>query len=243
VSPHRDSQERETLSTVPTFDEHNEAAAAMCSDPAATYARIKEEILLGVLPPGTPLVEMSLADRYMVSRTPVREALRRLAHDGLVERGDRSMRVRQPTAEEIFELYEVREVLETAAARAAAERHSEVDVIRLQELIDQMKDIDLPVADRASFNRRFHSAMWKASHNSVLCQTLDRLYLNAVQHLNTTLIENERWESSMVEHENMMDAVLHGDADTAGRLVGEHLQVARNMRLRTRPLISHLLQR
>lgn len=197
----------------------------------STYARLKEDILLGTLPPGTRLVEFPLAERYAVSRTPVREALGRLVHDGLVERGDRGMRVRVHTPEEIFELYEVREVLETAAARAAAERRTEFDIARLRALLDRMTQPDVAPASRAPLNRDFHAAIWHAGHNSILVETLDRLSLHVLRHMNTTLTSPGRWEQAMAEHHAIVEAIVDGDVDTAGRLVGEHLRTARTIRL------------
>jgi DNA-binding GntR family transcriptional regulator len=90
------------------------------------YQQLREAIVTGVLSADAPLTELSLAAQYKVSRTPVREALRRLEQDGLVERGPRGMKVRGRSPEEILEIYEVRITLEGAAARAAAERRTEL---------------------------------------------------------------------------------------------------------------------
>lgn len=200
-------------------------------DSKTTYARLKEEILLGTLPPGTRLVETLLAERYAVSRTPVREALGRLVHDGLVERAGRGMCVRVHTPEEIFELYEVRELLETAAARTAAERRTEFDIVRLQTITERLNQPDITLAERAPLNREFHASIWKAGHNSMLVDTLDRLTLHILQHMSTTLTSPGRWEQAIVEHRKIVEAIVDGNGEAAGQLVSEHLRAARSIRL------------
>jgi DNA-binding GntR family transcriptional regulator len=197
----------------------------------STYERLKDDILQAVLAPGTRLVETQLAERYRVSRTPVREALSQLGNEGLVERTDRGMRVRQPAPEEMFELYEVREILETAAARLAAQRHTELDAMRLSSLLERMEAPDLTTGQRISLNREFHAAIAKASHNKVLFDALDRLYTNSVRQLNTTLTSDGRWRRSIVEHGRMVEAIIRRDAEEASRLLSEHLRTARDIRL------------
>src|ERR1700749_32754 len=88
------------------------------------YDRLRGEIVTGEFEPGTPLGEEALAQRYGTSRTPVREALRRLEQDGLVESGVRGMRGRARSPEEIQEIYEVRVPLEATVAAAAARRRT-----------------------------------------------------------------------------------------------------------------------
>ncbi|MBO0706300.1 MAG: GntR family transcriptional regulator, partial [Candidatus Dormibacteraeota bacterium] len=161
----------------------------------------------------------------------VREALRRLEQDGLVERVDRTMRVRRHSAEEILELYEVRTILETAAVRAAADRRTEFDVARMQRLLRRMEAPDLVREGRAPLNREFHSALWRASHNGVLYDTLERLYVHSLRYLHTTLTGQERWESSLPQHREIVDAILRGDGEAAAALLGDHLREARDARL------------
>lgn len=195
------------------------------------YNRMKDDILVGVLGPGTPLVETTLATRYAVSRTPVREALRRLEHDGLLERGPRSLQVRQSTPQEIYDLNDVRTVLETTTARRAAERHTELDLVLLYDLLDRMEREDLDVPARVRLNRQFHASVWHAGHNATLCQTLERLYLTEVPALHTTLASTPRWRQAVAEHRAVVDAIAAGDAETAARVLEEHLRIGRDLRL------------
>lgn len=200
------------------------------SEADSAYAQIKLHIRLGYYAPGDRLVETELAERFGMSRTPVREALRSLQHDGWVVRGPRGMQVRRHSLEEIFEIYETREILETAAIRAAAQRRTEADLARIRELLAKMSDPSLDVADRIDVNREFHAAIWMASHNSVLSSMLDRLYESSMQYLASTLIRSDRWAKSMEEHNGMVEAIAAGDAQTGAALVSKHLKAARDYR-------------
>src|SRR5437016_3803193 len=88
-------------------------------DRVSPYEQLVRAITSGDLPPGSPLIEVALAERFGVSRTPVREALTRLEQDGLVARGDLGLVVREITPEEILDIYDVRIVLEGRAASTA----------------------------------------------------------------------------------------------------------------------------
>jgi DNA-binding GntR family transcriptional regulator len=196
------------------------------------YERIKHDVVAGALAPGAPLVETLLAERYAVSRTPVREALRQLERDGLVERVGRSMRVRYFTPEQIYEIYEVRGILEGAAARAAAERHTAFDADRLRDLVARLEEGEDDAEQRMQLNRAFHAAIWRAGHNSILVEQIERLYVTSIGHMSTTLADERRWRDSIDEHRRLLAAIVEGDGDEAERLTLEHLRAARDVRLR-----------
>lgn len=195
------------------------------------YVRLKHDISVGEIRQGTRLVETQLAERYGVSRTPIRQALLTLEQDGLIARDGRSLRVRAQSPAEVMELYEVRELLEERAARVAARRHDATDAIILTRLLERMSEDGLTNAERYTLNREFHMALWRAAHHEVLFQTLERLYLNSVLGLATTLANPERWKDALAEHAAMLDAVLAGDEDRAAELVRSHLRTARDMRI------------
>jgi len=196
------------------------------------YEDLREEIVTGVYPPGEALRENTLADRFGTSRTPVREALRRLEQDGLVERGARGMQVRAPKPEEILEIYEVRIVLEAAAARAAAERRTEFDLLRLEQIHEAMLSAESKDPDQmVESNRRFHEHVWIASHNSTLVTMLHRLNAHLVQYRDTTLTHGDRWKVVLKDHEAMLSAIRGRDAESAADLAEKHMTGARNARL------------
>jgi len=200
---------------------------------ADVYERLRQAIVSGEMEPGASLVESAVAARYGISRTPVREALRRLEQDGLVERGDRGMRVRTRSPEEILEIYEVRIVLEASAARAAAERGSRLDLMRIRHAREEMEAADSgDAAAMAATNRAFHRAIWAASHNGTLVDLLSRLDSHLVRYPATTLTSEGRWPTVLREHAEMLRAIEAGDADKAAHVAGEHMTEARDIRLR-----------
>lgn len=206
-------------------------AGAWRRQPARTiYAKLRHDISVGELAEGTPLVETRLAERYAVSRTPIRQALLALEQDGLVARDGRSLHVRRQSTAEIVELYDVREVLEERAARLAARRHDESDALVLNRMLERMSG-DLSDGDRYAINREFHTSMWRAAHHAVLMQTLERLYVSSVQALSTTLTSGDRWAQAVEEHRGMVEAVVRGDEDKAAEIVLKHLRTARDIRL------------
>ncbi len=198
-----------------------------------TYERLRSEIVDLTLPPGSLLGETAIAARYGVSRTPVREALRRLEHDGLVERRDRSLVVRTCGPEEILEIYTVRIVLEGLAARCAAESRSELDLANLEERHLRMEETDVTdVMAMATTNRQFHEALWASSHNHTLVDLLTRLNSHLTRYPDTTLSSAGRWERALEDHWEMIEAIGARDAERAGKLAESHMSAARDIRLR-----------
>lgn len=196
------------------------------------YEALRSEIAAGQLPPATNLVETALAARFGVSRTPVREALRRLEQDRLVERGERGLRVREADPQEVLELYEARVLLESAVARAAALRRTPGDLALLEGMLDADRtDTVTEPAERARRNAAFHEALWRAAGNRVLVDLLQRLGLHLLRHPETTLSWPGRWEQSLDEHARLLDALRRHDPDAAAAAATEHFEHARDVRL------------
>ena len=198
----------------------------------SVYEQLKAAIVEGELPPGQALVETALADAYGVSRTPVREALHRLQQDGLVERVDRGLRVVEGNAERILEIYEVRVVLEAAACAAAARRHSDVDLARLRGLLEATPGEDADPSTKATWNRQFHQAVWHATHNETLIEMLSRLEVHLRRYPATTLVYPGRWEESLADHAELLDAIAASDEERAQEIGRRHMTRARDIRLR-----------
>lgn len=209
----------------------------------STYERLREGIVSGEYPPGTHLVETALAETLGISRTPIREALSRLQQDGLVDRGSRGLQVRQRSSAEILEIFEVRIVLEGTAAKLAAERHTEVDRIRIQAhlaKLDTNRGADPDV--QAGINREFHRSIWYASHNRALIDMLERLSVHLFRYPFTTYEAEGRPETSLLEHKELAEAIIERDSDRAARLASHHMVVARNIRLELWSLDPALMQ-
>lgn len=203
------------------------------SDRPSAYMRLKQDILTGVLTPGAALSEADLAQRYGVSRTPVREALMRLDHDKVVERQRRGYRVRVLSPEEVLEIYEARSVIEGAAAAAAAERHTATDRVRITAANRHYQELDDPdPVLRVQANVDFHSTIWVASQNRAYADLLERLNLQFLRFPNTTLTYPGRWEASKHEHQELTEAILKRQPALASELARLHTESAGQIRER-----------
>ena len=192
------------------------------------YGHLRDEILANRLPPGTVLGEVALAGSLGVSRGPVREALGRLASEGLVTvRPRRGAVVSALSAEEFLEAYQVREALETLAIRLAVPRLTATDVERLQDLVEeQARRAELGNVD-AFFqaNSAFHEVIVAASGN----RTLQEMHRQLVGHMGRyrmrSLALRGTLKRSVGEHRAILRAIRAGDAEQAAHLLGEHIRV------------------
>lgn len=196
------------------------------------YQRLKEAIRAGDLMPGQQLVESVLAEWCEVSRTPIREALSKLQHDGLVERNDRGLVVRERSPEEVLDIYETRIALEGTAARMAAERRNSHDLILLRRAMGRLDGLTTEDTDAmVRANRQFHTAVWRASHNTSLIDLLERLDLHLVRYPAGTLEAPGRWERSNDQHRAIVDAIEARDSDGAEKSAVAHFTEARDIQL------------
>lgn len=212
----------------------DDRAAMSRSDGGRTaYERIKQAIMSGEFLPGDPLVELSLAEWCGLSRTPIREALSRLEQDGLAQRGDRGLIVRKSSANEIIDLYEVRVVLEAKAASVAASRRTPADIGAMRRAAEKYRQIRDESADAlVEANREFHRAIWEASHNLAVIDLLDRLNMHLGRHSMTTLQYPGRYESSLEEHDTIIQAVTEGNPELAHEAAEKHFTAALAIRLK-----------
>ncbi|MBT0958868.1 GntR family transcriptional regulator [Alphaproteobacteria bacterium KMM 3653] len=196
------------------------------------YRLILEAIDVGVFKPGDRLVESDLADRFGVSRTPVREALQRLETQSLLSRDGRSLVVASLDHNQLAELYVVRCELEGLAARLAA-RHATSEEIRvLNDLVaEDWKLVDDPQA-LSRGNRRFHRQIHLASHNRFLVQQLDLVYRPMALMATTSLAAEGRGRDALQEHQAIVDAIAARDEDAAYNAFKDHISTAFVQRLK-----------
>jgi DNA-binding GntR family transcriptional regulator len=192
------------------------------------YDQIRELILSGDIAPGTRLGQVDLADRLGISRTPVREALRRLAGEGLVDFQDqRGFRVAALDLDNVVKRLEVRLILEPAAARMAAERCTDEDLAAIQATIDREAAArDATAAHDAS--REFHVRVAAATQNRELVLTLEGLWLIEVgRRLLAQRATEATFQSGDVEeHQALLDAIRDHDGDRAAHLMRDHIECA-----------------
>jgi len=207
------------------------------SDPRSTpgpdaYALILAAIDEGVYRPGDRLVESELADRFGVSRTPVREALQRLETQSLLTRDGRSLIVASLDHNQLAELYVVRAELEGLAARLAA-KHATVEEVRvLREMVEADRRLigDAQALSRA--NKRFHRQIHLASHNRFLIRQLDLVHRSMALLATTSLEAEGRAPATIAEHSAIVEAIAAGDGDGADAALRAHISHAFETRLK-----------
>ena len=196
------------------------------------YQLILEAIDSHIYKPGDRLVESDLADRFGVSRTPIREALQRLETQSLLTRDGRSLIVASLDHTQMAELYVVRGELEGLAARLAA-RHATPEEIRvLKDMVQADRKLlgDPPALSRA--NKRFHKQIHLASHNRFLVQQLDLVHRSMALLATTSLAAEGRGDDALAEHDAIVEAIAAGDGDAADKSLREHISKAFVTRLK-----------
>jgi DNA-binding GntR family transcriptional regulator len=195
---------------------------------ARVYQQLREEVTGGLVTPRFRLAEERLAQRYGVSRTPVREALARLATDGLIERRDNGFYVTTPTLVELKDLYELRVTLElrgiARAAETPAERHDKT--ILVAELVRwQLLREDPPVPDPGFLvlDEQFHVALSRASGNPALTDALATVNQKIRRVRRYDFLNSERVGSTIAEHLTILELLLDGHLDLAHRALHDHI--------------------
>jgi len=195
------------------------------------YEMLKSAIISGEFQPGQQLVESSLAEWCGVSRTPIREALRRLQQDGLIERTERGVVVKERSPEDILDIYDTRLVLEGFAGRVAADRRTAYDLRVMRKWLEHGDALTSDSSGLVEANLGFHSSIWRATHNESLIDVLERLNLHLARYPETTLAIAGRWAEARVEHQALVDAIEARDADLAQEIATKHFARARDIRL------------
>ncbi|MGX1591361.1 GntR family transcriptional regulator [Glutamicibacter sp. NPDC055491] len=209
-------------------------------DSDSIHAQLKDDLLQGAFQPGDALREVALAERFGVSRTPVREALTRLLHEGLLERRARGLFVKEIDPEQIMQVYDLRILLEGQAAQEAASVRTEVDLMRLQALVDRDRALSDPDdATRLATNIEFHRALWRAAHNPVLEDLLERLATHQIHAPSSTLSVGSRWTESLHEHQCIVDNIRERDSAKACGLIQAHMATAKALRLKMFASLMH----
>ncbi|HET9516917.1 MAG TPA: GntR family transcriptional regulator [Actinoplanes sp.] len=183
---------------------------------------LEEAILQAVLPPRTHLNADSLAKQLGVSHIPVREALRSLAADGWVEvRPHVGAFVRERNEQELADLFEMRLLLEPAAAQTAADRRSAAQLAELDTILAEQAAAEDAV-DLARINARFHVAVAECSQNQLMVGFVHMLSMRARFYFSA--VAPRRRTESLREHTELTDALRRRDGADAARIVREHVR-------------------
>src|SRR5262245_11999626 len=194
-----------------------------------TYRQLKDLIVSGQLQPGERLVEAQIAEELGVSRTPVREALRRLLDEHLVSRDTSgALTVHRATQREIEDIYTIREVLDGLAARLAARRISETDLLWMTETVETMREAAADESgDVVAANLTFHDVLYGAAGNPRLTRMGQELRDFVRLFSREPLAVAARAAEIAEEHEAILGALREGDADRAEDASRAHVRRAR----------------
>jgi DNA-binding GntR family transcriptional regulator len=195
------------------------------------YRQLRQNLLDGVYPIDEPLIPGVLSLAFDVSRTPVREALALLAQDGLIEPVRRGFVITQRSDDELLELFEAQAALDAAVASAAAERRSEVDLLRLQDTHDRSQHAEDPIEIRLAL-RQWHSALRDAAHNRTITDLLGRLDAQIKLGAPWKPVDQQSaFERPIDEHRIVLDAVRAGDREAARLAMLAHHAADRDNRV------------
>lgn len=196
------------------------------------YALILEAIDSHIYKPKDRLVESELAERFGVSRTPIREALQRLETQNLLTRDGRSLIVASLDHTQVSELYVVRGELEGLAAKLAARHATPEEVCVLGDMLtaDRALVDDPDALSRA--NRRFHKQIHLASHNRFLVQQLDLVHRSMALLATSSLAAEGRSADTLEEHAAIVNAIATGDGEAADLALRDHISKAYVTRLK-----------
>ncbi len=189
------------------------------------YEHLRQAIVQGRFRPNERLVEVDVAEELSISRTPVREALQLLASDGLVTSRKRGWVVREHTAGEISDIYEVRMALEGFAFALAARNATPEELERI-EAAQNPEGVDLVTAPREALvyaNSVFHNAVIQACHNDRLIEYIRRNSEFYFNHRIAVLYTEQEAQSSIEGHAKMVEAIKARDAGAAESLIREHI--------------------
>jgi DNA-binding GntR family transcriptional regulator len=185
------------------------------------YTRVRDLIRSGDLAPGAVLPQAALAQAIGISTTPLREALRRLKQEGLVELdAHRDARVRPLDAAEARDLLELRRSLDPLAASLA-------DVRAALDGLEALSSS--PSAAQLESHHRFHAAIHRAAHNALLAQTLEGLWVKTDRYRRHGLEagrSDEERDARATEHRLLFEAVRDSDPDTAAELMHRHVETS-----------------
>ena len=199
----------------------------------AAYASLIDALRSGDFAPGDRLREEDVAKRLNLSRTPVREALRRLENNGIVEHRPRiGAVIRKLSQTEVVELYEMRIVLERTAASMAAQHGSEAEFDALDDMNGRILDArDTPTLG-AAINQDFHEALYRAARNRFLLASAEAINNALILLGPTTYLDPDRIRIVVSQHSDVITALRQRDGDRAAEAAEAHLQTSLRYRLK-----------
>jgi DNA-binding GntR family transcriptional regulator len=198
------------------------------------YLKIKELIEKRKLKPGDRIMENEVAERFKVSRTPVRDALRKLENDGILVIEPRmGLKVASLSKQAIFELYFMRELLEGTAARLCAENATEFEIFELEELIHFEEKNQNNNKVLVEHNHKLHKAIYHGAHNQFLLKSINAVN-DSMWLLGPSLMaDSKRSQNAFEQHKSIVDSIKSRNSIEAERQAKIHINAAKEERIRT----------
>lgn len=191
------------------------------------YSRIRSMIITLELIPGSLISESELMSTLGFGRTPIREALRLLANEKLVDvYPRRGMFVSSVDVHNLSALSEVRAVLEIKAAELAASRSTPADQLTTKSLITEIKGLkgNLDMATLIRLDQRIHHHIYQCTHNQFLSAALDNYYAHALRIWFLALDRVAGLTAAIIEHQALLEAIASGDSKAAGKAMRDHIE-------------------
>lgn len=193
------------------------------------FEKLEEDIITGVYPRGEILTELKLVEQLGVSRTPIREALRRLEQERLIAESGKGSVVLGITMEDLIDLMDVRQRIEGLAAYHATKNLTDASREELQH-ISELQDFYFAKQDIENLRKmddKFHNAIYHLTNRPVLRDTLVPLHRKSQRYRKISIEDKSRLSESIKEHKAICNAILSGDADLAAELITAHIQRAK----------------
>lgn len=193
------------------------------------FEKLENDIIIGVYPRGEILTELKLVEELGVSRTPIREALRRLEQERLIQDSGKGSLVLGITVEDLIDIMEIRQRIEGIAA-AYATRNMTPEGLEALRSINELQDFYYEKKDLERLREmddRFHDTIFEMSGSMVLCDTLRPLHKKTQRYRKLSIDDNARLESSVQQHKDIFNAIASADAELATKLITEHIESAK----------------
>ena len=193
------------------------------------FEKLEEDIITGVYPRGEILTELKLVEQLGVSRTPIREALRRLEQERLIEESGKGSVVLGITLEDLADLMDIRERVEGLAAYHAAGNLTDQSaeelrhIIQLQDFYYERQDIE----NLRKMDDKFHKVIYDLAGRPVLRDTLIPLHRKCQRYRRISIEDGERLGKSIREHKAICNAILSGNGELASELIAGHIRCAK----------------
>lgn len=194
------------------------------------YLRLRTDVVKGRWPSGTLLNPGALAQEYGTSRTPVREALHHLEHDGLLTRVPSGFAIPEWTAQDVLGISDARSALEAEAAASAAELRSTLDIATLRHLHRQARDSS-DESEARRLNHQWHLVLRTSARSRIFTELLERLDLQLASFDSTVTVASADLGDDLADHAAITDAVENRDAATAQSLMTAHQRRGRLLRI------------